>query len=496
VVGRDLVAGRNAAEVVDNLLAVLDDESLRSRLIEHGTEQYATHHSSRAVAQQVTAAIDEAARRGPLAVAPLADLRARRSARPGQRGQSRDPLAPPPISGGRDRPRVLVAGGPFELSASRTDGFVDRHRQVVQALSTDHDVHIVALRAAGDESLVAEQFSQLPYHEVIMPPEGAWLRSGSRANRLAFAAARFVTAPLSPWEAELVRVGQAIAPDAVLGIDPWIDVEYRALFRRYWSVYLFEEDLTRPGAVGPRSRQAQLLWAVEMAAKRRAGLQPDVVVHISDAERAAAGRLFPRAATALIPHTLDPSEWPLADGAAEGSDVIVVAQLMHRRNADGLIAILHEIEKREAGDRLPIRLVSGAGVHDDLKPFLDRRWVTLSPPVERPWGEYRTAFASLVPAMEVTGFKTTVLQAWTAGCPTVCFPASAATLGPKGPSAVLVGDDASQIVDHLLALQSSAELRKRLVDAGLRVATEEHGHDAAMNRLKRLLSPRTTSKGH
>jgi hypothetical protein len=79
---------------------------------------------------------------------------------------------------------------------------------------------------------------------------------------------------------------------------------------------------------------------------------------------------------------------------------------------------------------------------------------------------YRSSLLTLVPARRVTGIKTTVMQSWAAGTPVVCFPASAATLGPGAATAVAARDTPDEVARLLVSLAGDATGRGRYAAAG------------------------------
>jgi glycosyltransferase involved in cell wall biosynthesis len=80
-----------------------------------------------------------------------------------------------------------------------------------------------------------------------------------------------------------------------------------------------------------------------------------------------------------------------------------------------------------------------------------------------------------------------VLQAWSAGCPVVCFPASAATLGPGGHDAVAVGATPAEIVDQMVWLRSHAEAANDLVAAGIELVASRYRPDHQAQELLGLI---------
>ena len=134
-----------------------------------------------------------------------------------------------------------------------------------------------------------------------------------------------------------------------------------------------------------------------------------------------------------------------------------------------------------------MRLVSGVGVHREVEPYLDLPWVELAEPVDDLRAEYRRARVALAPASRATGFKTTVLQAWTAGCPVVCSVAVAATIGSSGRDAVLVGDSPDSLVRAMHELWSDQPRRASLAKAGIRLAAEEFADEDQRGRIVSLV---------
>jgi glycosyltransferase involved in cell wall biosynthesis len=369
--------------------------------------------------------------------------------------------------------KVLVAARPYDLSDAPADAFVTRHVAFVHLLADHYDVEIVGLRPVGDASTFRPGLASRVHGEVVVPRTD----SPSRAARAARGLRRSVHEPLADWERSLLALAGEFAPAAVVTVGPWLDVEYRALFRSYPSVHLQEEDLSRMPELAPQSAQGRSLRAFEDVGRRRAGMRPEAVVVISDAEVAGARHRFPSAQVRVLPYTLDESEWPLADGPSDGDTVVVVNNLANARNADGLAAVLDEMASRELGDQIAVRLVSGAGYAPSLDRFASEPWIALSGPVGDVRAEYRHAWLALVPSTRATGFKTTVLQAWSAGCPVVCFPASAATLGVGAGDAVAVGATPAEIVDQILRLRGDAVAVGELVRAGLELVASRFRPD-------------------
>ncbi|MGY1779779.1 glycosyltransferase [Geodermatophilus sp. SYSU D01036] len=354
--------------------------------------------------------------------------------------------------------RLLVVALPRDVADTPFDGFAVRHRALIVALAEDFDVSLLLL---GEEDgpgadCVPGVTRTVRTHRPTSPgTRGARLRTALRT-----AVGRRVDA-----ERELQDLVATFDADVAVTIGPWLHDEYRPVWRQLPSVHLFEEELTQMMELAPQSAQAHLLRRVEWALYSVARAQPLAVAAISPPELARASIRFPRARRRYLPFTLDPTQWPRYETAADGDVVIVVGNFAEERNAEGLVDVLDELVRRDLGDGTPVvEVVSGPGVHPSLERFLELPWVRHVRPPGPIHEVYREAWAALVPAWRVTGQKTTILQAWACGVPVVSSRQCARTVGAE--EAMAVGDDAAALVDHLLQLRDRPEERRRLAAQG------------------------------
>ena len=369
-----------------------------------------------------------------------------------------DTKGPAPVEVG-GRLRLLVAGRPFDLSAARYDGFVARHRRFVRDLARVHDVTILSLRPDSVESSQPVVDGVEGYLDADMAA-----KKSNRSARLASAIRAAIGIELKR-ERELASTVAEVKPDAVITIGPWLNKEYRPLWRRYASVHLFEEDLNRMPEIAPQSRQAKYLRAVEAWLHSLSRAQPLTVVSISRIESRSAARLFRSSAHSYLPFTLDPDEWPRFTTTSKGETALAVGNFSEGRNAEGLADVLAEMQRRgDARESLKVDIVSGPGLHELLSPFLGLDWVRRVTVPDGLTDVYRQSWAAIVPARRLTGQKTTILQAWNCGVPVVCSREAAETVGAV--NSVLVGEDAAGIVDGLLRLRQDRLERERLAAAG------------------------------
>jgi len=175
------------------------------------------------------------------------------------------------------------------------------------------------------------------------------------------------------------------------------------------------------------------------------------------------------------------------------SYVLVVGNFNQWRNAEGLLSVAQEIVAQGAESEVRIRLISDRGIHPSLLPFLNSSFLDYRMPGGSLEEGYLHAWGALVPALRVTGMKTTILQAWSYGCPVICSAASASTV--DYPSAVAIGRDARAMVQLLRTLNGDRDRKDRLVNAGFNALETTFNPDHQDAQIRQLVSDVAQSKG-
>jgi len=240
-------------------------------------------------------------------------------------------------------------------------------------------------------------------------------------------------------------------------------------------VAILEEGLER-GILAPEERS----WLHSVAARRegrrvrrlyqRTSERATVVVAISTEEAAllGAGGVDPKRVV-VVPHGVDLSYFGPDAAVAEAEfDVAVFGDFRFARNCEpardaarwaavhhpGLRwAFVGDIERRDA-DALRATGATATGRVDDIRPY------------------YAKTRVVLVPAVAVTGVKTTLLQAWAMGKPVVSTPESALGVPAVDGANVLIGRTTPELVERCAQLSMSPELRDELGRAGRQTAVE------------------------
>jgi len=376
--------------------------------------------------------------------------------------------------------RVLVVARPYDLSDAPFDGFVTRHRRMVSELCKYFEVVVLYLRANLTDEATVVIAGPTSYLEVELPQ-----RQTSRRARL-MSAVREAVGIETREDIRLAEVASRARPDVVVTVGPWLHDQYRALWRRYPSVHLYEEDLCRMSEIAPQSTQARAFRRIEELLRACSGAQPITVISISPTELRRAERRFPSAVHAYVPFTLDPREWPGATCTSNGSWLIAVGNFAELRNAEGLADVVAEIARRHDTAGIRLKIVSGPGLHPMLHRYLDMRWIHVAQTVSAPRDEYAEAWAALVPGRRVSGQKTTILQAWACRVPVVCSMEAAATV--EAGEAVLTGPDARTLVDHIVRLRGDPEARDVLAAAGAQRLSRDFNPDMEPTTLRDLVT--------
>ena len=279
---------------------------------------------------------------------------------------------------------------------------------------------------------------------------------------------------------------ETLEPDVVLTVSPWLDLDYEPIFRRFPTVHFFEEDWRRLGEFNSHGSRARAVELVVGALHWLSSGQPDLVVAISPRERQLARRRYPRSRHLYLPVALA-SGMPMSPGSIEDRPpvdrkILTVGVYTHERNARGLAAVLDDIDRRGLGSILGVRVVSELGVHDCLARYVSSGLLEVAEPGAMLLSdEYRNAWVALVPSFVVTGQKTTILQAWSEGCPVVTTRAAARSVGAR--DELLAGSTPRGVVSCLLTLREDGRLRARLVEGGHQAIARSHDPNQQRERL-------------
>jgi hypothetical protein len=358
-----------------------------------------------------------------------------------------------------NRSAVLVAARPFDLSDAPFDAFVERHGRMVELLCQHFTVSLLGLRQKTDCASIAPRWGHLPYSEVSI--------SDTESSRIKRLASAWRVGRDQDLDTEYQAIDAAASlhdPHAIVTVGPWLGRAYRPLHAMRPSVHLFEEDLSQMIELAPQSRQARALRRVEVFLASRSHQQPGTICYIARSEERAARRRYPRAKAVYLPYTLDQQQWPTAPSPVAGAGAIVVGNMSQVRNAEGLADLCSLVADRSEHPLWGTRVLSDSGLHPCLEPFVASAMLVPTDGRDLAAG-YRSAALAIVPAQRLSGLKTTVLQAWTMGCPVVGYTASAHSVGADQ-SCMRFGKTPLELLDQLDELFASPSVRHALAMGG------------------------------
>lgn len=354
--------------------------------------------------------------------------------------------------------RILIVARPHDLADRRYDGFASRHVDLVLHLSTAHDVALLLLGHGATP--LSDRLENTTVAARMPVPE----RMSTRLRRVVTAAT--MAAGRLPTVTDR-RIAEFLADssfDVVVTIGPWLTHEVRAAFGPTPSVHLAEEDLSQMEEVAPQSIPARVLRLVEASLYALSPHQPSTVITISAPEASRARRRYPRSRVVVVPYFFPRDQASLRTESADepGEFVFVPGVLAEWRNAEGLASFLEAMSHES--EPLPVLLCSARGYHPALQPYLEEPWVAVWPG-DRPLAEcYDVARVVILPALRVTGTKTTLVEAWAAGRPVACSPA--VSRASSSPSACAVASGGQALVAATRRLWNSPDERERLVGLG------------------------------
>ncbi|MEK7426594.1 MAG: glycosyltransferase [Actinomycetota bacterium] len=360
-------------------------------------------------------------------------------------------------------------------TTARTDGFHFRYRSLLAELKAMAELSIVLL---GEPKEGLDEFRKLLSDESTIAIVPYLNPNRSRSRRALRAARGLITADLSGWQVDLVAAVNRTEPDLVvvtaLGRQ---SLRFAEVLARWPTLLIAEEDTSvLSGFDRPESRAGQLLFAAEDSAFHRRVPQNGAVVVISRREVEWARSYFRTSSVTVVPHAIDMDYWSLGERmrSEPQAGVLAVGQFGMPRNARGLVDVAQALAARPAWQQR-LKVISGTRPPmAQLPPFVDFLGA-----VDDPRAHYASSIACLVPAFEVSGTKTTVLQGWAMECPVVATSPAAASVEGTHDVDLLSGTCPDEVADSLIELMASEAMRSRLVKGGRRALHERHSPEGA-----------------
>jgi len=372
--------------------------------------------------------------------------------------------------------RILICAA--EAPLPPINGFRLMLRALTEELRREHEVRVLALRAADqDAASVDENHLRLvPRPEAHRVGDAAALvqallrRRPLRADAVAALLARPLRKELEEFNPDLVHVtsgrlaaiGAALAGrKSVLGaLDAWhLNVEARAAV-----------------AAGARSRllqgEAVRVRRFEASEYRRFGR----VVVVSDADRDALREVDPTLAVSVIPNGVDARFFaPDPTAARESSRLVFTGVMSYAPNVLAADFLAREVFPLVRTARPDARLaIVGRAPAARVRALAELDGVEVTGEVEdlRPWLVGSGAY--VCPMISGTGIKNKLLEAMACSAACVATPLALQGLRVTPGQELLVGVTAKELADELLRLLEDDECRARLGRAAREYVRREH----------------------
>lgn len=336
---------------------------------------------------------------------------------------------------------VFISAVP--LDADRPDGFVRRHRALVDAVAQRNRTRVVFL--ADDRGIAASA-----------PP--------AVADVLVVPAARARTDLLTPRQSSGARLTD-VRRSLLVPLTP----NCAHLAHGHRSVVLLEEGWER--ALGdPSTLRERLVFAAERSRYRilyrRLGRRANTVIAITERERDHFARYMPLERIAVVPYGVDLEYFRPRPPSGE-FDIVVVGAVSQRRG-QRIEEFVAAVQSRRPNTRIAL---VGHNPRETVRSLASPT-VTVTGHVEDVRPYYAASKLAVVPTIIDVGVKTTLLQAWAMERAVVATPAAAGAV-PNGP--VLSAASAGSLADAALFLLDADQERERRAAGGLDYV--RRGHD-------------------
>ncbi len=271
------------------------------------------------------------------------------------------------------------------------------------------------------------------------------------------------------WQKDATAALLKIAPTAVVLLNggyPW--TLYRGVADSFATISFVEEDFWVSRMARRLPVHVRSFARFDDFIAKRVYRAADSVVAISPNELRWLQRIFPQSKHHVVPLSIDVEYWSALVNAPVDGEIFTIAGLEPLRGqGDDFTAIVSEIRRQSPDHKLVIRLAgvvppdpSGSSGRIEI-PSVEFLGAVSDP---RPF--YQGARIILVPAFQVTGVKTTILQAWVAGRPVVTTTAAAHSVGGTHGVNLLAGETPAEVAQMVLELINDHEMQEALVAGG------------------------------
>lgn len=218
-----------------------------------------------------------------------------------------------------------------------------------------------------------------------------------------------------------------------------------------------------------------LIWRKLLAFERRWVRRFSVCVAVSEHDAAMLREMSPATQVHVVPNGVDSRSFAPRTNQPDAETLLFFGTLSYGPNAEGLIWFCQEILPRVRRSKPDVKLeVVGLNPPPrmvDLGRLPGVQVIGFVPDI-RP--KLWSATICVVPLLVGGGTRLKILEALAAGCPVISTAIGAEGLSLVAGEHLLIADTPDQFAQGILALLESAELRRRLADAGREAVTQRY----------------------
>ena len=228
----------------------------------------------------------------------------------------------------------------------------------------------------------------------------------------------------------------------------------------------------------------------EIAAVERA----DLVITMSDHDRAVLGRYVDVGHVVTIPNGVDCTHFACATEGREPDTVLFVGFFRHEPNVEAVRYFCREVLPRlQRAQPVRFRIV-GAYPPEVVRRLGDLPGVEVTGQVDEIGPCYRTAAVFVAPVLQGSGTRLKILEAMASGCPVVSTTIGAEGLGAVHEREILLADTPDDMAAAIARLMREPELAMRLAQAARAFVVAHYDWDGIAARLlaayRTALAPR------
>jgi glycosyltransferase involved in cell wall biosynthesis/GT2 family glycosyltransferase len=192
----------------------------------------------------------------------------------------------------------------------------------------------------------------------------------------------------------------------------------------------------------------------------------DLVITMSDDDRAVLGRYVDTRHVVTIPNGVDCERFAFADAGREAASILFVGFFRHQPNVEAVRYFCREVLPRVRRTRPDVRFrIVGAYPPEAVRRLADTPGVEVTGQVDDIAPHYRNAAVFVAPVLQGSGTRLKILEAMASGCPVVSTTIGAEGLGARDGREIVLADTPEAMAAAIERVLADGELARRLARA-------------------------------